>query len=260
MTQHFTQVGPMARFVDDLILTLPIIAGVDWRDPAIVAVPLGDPKAVDLKRLRVAFHTDNGIMTPTPEIIATVQEAARALSSAGAAVQEARPPGLDQTLEVAGTVFVGDGGAWVRRLLQKYGTTETHPLMKDNFTEKVPVADFTDAAERLDVARSTMLAFLEKYDAIVAPVTAVPAVPHGASQDEKIARAFTYTYLYNPSGWPGVVVRGGTSPEGLPIGMQVLARPWREDVALAVARHLETVLGGWRPPPMVGRLSAPTGG
>jgi len=45
-----------------------------------------------------------------------------------------------------------------------------------------------------------------------------------------------------------VAVRGGTSPEGLPIGIQVVARPWREDVALAVAQHLETVLGGWQRP------------
>jgi Asp-tRNA(Asn)/Glu-tRNA(Gln) amidotransferase A subunit family amidase len=50
------------------------------------------------------------------------------------------------------------------------------------------------------------------------------------------------------SGWPGAVVRGGTSPEGLPIGVQVVARPWREDVALAVVRHLEATLGGWQPP------------
>ena len=47
---------------------------------------------------------------------------------------------------------------------------------------------------------------------------------------------------------PGVVVRGGTSPEGLPIGIQVVVAPSREDVALAVAERLETTLGGWKPP------------
>jgi amidase len=45
------------------------------------------------------------------------------------------------------------------------------------------------------------------------------------------------------------VVRAGTSPEGLPLGVQVIARPWREDVALALARRIEATLGGWRPPP-----------
>jgi len=55
---------------------------------------------------------------------------------------------------------------------------------------------------------------------------------------------------YNVTGWPSVVVRGGTSPEGLPIGVQVVARPWREDVALAVAQHIESVSGGWQCPPL----------
>ena len=50
------------------------------------------------------------------------------------------------------------------------------------------------------------------------------------------------------TGWPGAVVRCGTSPEGLPIGLQIVARPWREDVALALVQQLETALGGWQPP------------
>jgi Asp-tRNA(Asn)/Glu-tRNA(Gln) amidotransferase A subunit family amidase len=58
----------------------------------------------------------------------------------------------------------------------------------------------------------------------------------------------SYTGAYNLTGWPGAVVRAGSSPEGLPLGVQIVAQPWREDVALAVARHLETTLGGWQCP------------
>ena len=58
----------------------------------------------------------------------------------------------------------------------------------------------------------------------------------------------SYTGAYNMTGWPGAVVRCGTSPEGLPIGLQVVARPWREDVAIALVQQLETALGGWQPP------------
>lgn len=61
--------------------------------------------------------------------------------------------------------------------------------------------------------------------------------------------AFSYTMAHNLTGWPGAVVRCGTSPEGLPIGVQIVARPWREDVALAVSEYLETVMGGWKRPP-----------
>ena len=74
-----TQNGPMARYVEDLALILPLIAGVDGIDPAIVPMPLAELQDVDLQRLRVAVHTDNGIKTPTPEIIAAVRTAAQAL-------------------------------------------------------------------------------------------------------------------------------------------------------------------------------------
>ncbi len=59
---------------------------------------------------------------------------------------------------------------------------------------------------------------------------------------------FTYTITYNLTGWPGAVVRAGTSPEGLPIGVQIVARPGREDVALAVSKWVETEFGGFEPP------------
>jgi amidase len=54
---------------------------------------------------------------------------------------------------------------------------------------------------------------------------------------------------HNLTGWPAAVVRCGTSPEGLPIGVQVAAAPWREHIALAVAGRLEDVFGGWQPAP-----------
>ena len=82
-----------------------------------------------------------------------------------------------------------------------------------------------------------------KYDVILCPACAHPARFHGETLGQ-----YCYTQTYNLTGWPAAVVRSGTSPEGLPIGVQVVARPWREDVALAVAQHIETALGGWRPP------------
>ena len=126
----FTQIGPMARRVEDLALLLPIIAGVDWRDAAIVPMPLGDPGGVDLAKLRVAMHTDNGLATPTPEIAATVRAAADALARAGATVEEARPAGIEQTFELFFGLFAADGGAGIRMLLEMYGTTEVSPAIQ----------------------------------------------------------------------------------------------------------------------------------
>jgi amidase len=53
---------------------------------------------------------------------------------------------------------------------------------------------------------------------------------------------------FNVTGWPAVVVRGGTAPDGMPIGVQVVAKPWREDQAIAVAAIIEKKLGGWQAP------------
>ena len=82
--------------------------------------------------------------------------------------------------------------------------------------------------------------------AIVCPVNATPARMHGPEMDD--LTGFTYTITYNLTGWPGAVVRAGTSPEGLPIGVQVVARPGREDVALALAKFVETEFGRYQRP------------
>ena len=113
----------------------------------------------------------------------------------------------------------------------------------------MPPAEFSALIERWDEYRSAMLGFMEGYDVVLCPAAAYTGVQHSGSDstDEKF-RALSYTGAYNLTGWPGAVVRGGASPTGLPIGVQAVARPWREDVALAVAQHLETALGGWQRP------------
>ena len=245
-----TQIGPMARFVEDLALALPIIAGPDWRDPAIMPVPLRDPAKVDVTTLRVAFHVDNGIKAPTDEIAETVRTAAEALQGAGVKVVEDRPEALETYQEIS--TLDGDGVAWLQRMLDRVGTAEPH-LWNRYWIEKaedsvVATDQYTAGLEREDQFRSEMLAFMENYDAILCPPAALPAIPHDTWRDEENKGAFSYTSVYNTTGWPGVVVRAGTSPEGLPIGVQVVGRPWREDVCLALAAVLEPALGGWQPP------------
>ena len=61
-------------------------------------------------------------------------------------------------------------------------------------------------------------------------------------------KAFTVTAAFNMTGWPAAVVRCDTSRDDMPVGVQVVAHAWREDVCLAVAKHLETALGGWQRP------------
>ena len=249
-----TQNGPMARYVEDLALILSIISGPDWDDPHIVPMPLGNPADVDISGLRVAFYTDNGLRVPTDEIVAAVRSAANALADAGCLVEEDLPRAIPDNPDINNQLSQGDGQAGARRLLAKYGTTETHEwmtrLLEKASENMVSVGEYTAALERVDAYRSAMLGFMQNYDVIVCPVSAFAALPHGESMTDENRSGINYTATYNITGWPSTVVRGGTSPDGLPIGVQVVARPWREDVSLAVAQYLEGALGGWQRPPM----------
>ena len=253
-SDSFTQVGPMARFVEDLALALPIISGPDGQDPFIVPVDLLEPDAVDIGSLRVAFFTDNGVVAADAATADVVRSAAMALGEAGVAVDEATPPAIGQAQEIITTLFTADGGAGIRDTMAAAGTTEAHPLIQRGLERQgdAPIGadEFARALVRLDRFRGEMLSFMETYDAIVCPTCAYPAMRHGTTFDEELFPAFLYTETFNATGWPAAVVRGGTSPEGLPIGVQVAARPWREDVALALARRVEEALGGWQPPPL----------
>ena len=247
-----TQNGPMARFVEDLVLLLPVISGPDWIDPAIVDMPLSDPLDVDLGKLRVAFYTyAEGYKPPDQDTKDTVGKVVEALHDVVESVTEAAPEPISRVPDMTGRTGDGDGRAGTRRLLDKAGTTEVSPFLAKHFdeAETISTADFTEALEELDLYRSDMLRFMSDYDVIVCPTTATAAPPHGATFEESNKNGF-YTGPYNLTGWPGTVVRCGTSSEGLPIGVQVIARPWREDVSLAVAGWLESVFGGWQKPPI----------
>ncbi len=255
-----TQIGPMARFVEDLALVLPLLCGPDWRDPSIVPMPLGNASSVRADAMRVAFYTDNGICPVTPDTQSAVQRAARALSDLGAVVSEDRPEVIAESDRLLVEIFRADGGAWIRRLLERAGTTQVYSFLEwvheGDSAEAPTPAEFSRRLEQWDAFRSRMLAFMEGFDAVLAPVNAAPAHEHGQMH----RAAFSYTMAYNQTGWPVVVVRAGQSREGLPIGVQVVARPWREDVALALAAHLERELGGWRPAEAWQETSAPPSG
>ena len=247
----YTQNGPMARFVEDLALILTIISGPDWIDPAIVDMPLGDPADVDISNLRVAFYTDPpGFKPPDEDTRNTVQSAVNSLTNIVASIEEDVPQPLSRVPDLNDRSSEGDGGAGTRRLLDEIGATEISPRLAKWLDEAglIPTAEFTKALEDLDQYRSDMIQFMRDYHVIISPTTATAAQPHGEySKEQGYA---IYTHPYNLTGWPATVVRCGTSSEGLPIGVQVTSRPWREDVSLAVAAFLESALGGWQKPPI----------
>ena len=94
-----------------------------------------------------------------------------------------------------------------------------------------------------------MLAFFADYDAILCPASFAIARPHGASHADSFDE-WGYMQIYNLLGWPGLSVRAGSSADGMPVGVQVVSAPWREDVALALGARIEALMGGFEPPPI----------
>ncbi|MEO8743768.1 MAG: amidase [Candidatus Dormiibacterota bacterium] len=219
LTDPRSQVGPMARFVSDLALVLPILVGPDGIDSGVVPVPL-PKRTARLGDLKVAWYTDDGMVKPAPAVATAVRSAVHALSEAGCEVTEARPPALHEAHQVT-LGYWGDKRMSHERLYRRW-----------------------------DAFRTAMLGFMAGFDVIVCPAAPDIAPPYRA----KIvaAQAFSYTIPYSLSGNPCVVVRAGTSTEGMPIGVQVVARNWHDDVALRAARRIEQALGGWRPASVVG--------
>src|SRR5690606_24268366 len=104
--------------------------------------------------------------------------------------------------------------------------------------------EFTFLLEEEDRIRKAQLSWFRDYDVIICPTHAYGAPLHDAPN----RRTASYRTIYNLNGWPAGVVRGGTCPEGMPMGVQVVGRPWRDDVVLAVMTAIEEFTGGWRPP------------
>ena len=245
------QLGPLARRVEDLILIMPLIAGPDFKDAAIVPMPWLDPAKVELPKLRVAFFATSGNTETTAETMEGVRCASRALQEAGCTVEEDYPKDLmTQMSEVCGKLTRADAWSGLQRLSDKWGTKAISPTIVERMKgEQVPITEYTELLEKQDEARSKLLRWVKKYDAVVSPasIRPAPAINFGTS-GPRGGGGGDYLGIHNSTGWPAGVVRASTSPEGLPIGVQVVAQPWREDVVLAVCRYLESRLGGWQKP------------
>ncbi|SEP68169.1 amidase [Solimonas aquatica] len=248
----FQVVGPLARWTEDLELILPIIAGPDYQDAAILPMPWSPSSKVDVKALKVAWYVGNGsAKPPTPATEAAVKKTVELFKSLGATVTEDCPKALiRESQELRNALSTADGRAWVKRMLRKYGTEEVSPVISLLDTPRADAAEFTRLAEAMDANRAKFLGWFKNYDLIICPVNGEPAQPWPDNPKALPPQPdnFGYTTTYNNTGWPGVVVRAGSSPEGLPIGVQLIAKPFREDLALAAAAFVEAGTGGYQKP------------
>src|ERR1700730_5014176 len=109
---------------------------------------------------------------------------------------------------------------------------------------------------RRDEIRLNVLQQMQEHPVLICPVASIPAFRHGErswnidGHDVKYLRAWSYCEWFNLLGFPAAVVPVGQSPEGLPIGVQVVGRPWEEETVLSVAALVEERCGGFRAPPL----------
>ena len=246
-------VGIMSRYVEDLIMTLPIIAGQDGIDPTVVPVPLKNPDDIILSGLRGAYFIDNGLPTPTKETVVFINNVIKDLRIAGVRIEENKPKNIEMAYEMWFDLYTSDSGEGIKKLLTKYQTKEIHPFLKNYLKEMKNIhnkttAEFYELLEEMDRWRREMLAYFGKYDFLICPAVAFPAMPHGFSSDPKYKRLSSYSMPFNITGWPSLVVRCGETLEGLPIGIQIVGHSWREDLILKIGKYIEKISGGWKYP------------
>jgi fatty acid amide hydrolase len=289
-----SQIGPLARHVEDVALCLTLMAGA--RDPQIEPpVPLGDFRKVDVAGLRVAVFSDDGLLTPAPGARRAVREAAEMLTKAGAKVTAWQPPSIATAWSIFFWCVAGDKGRTMRRLLRGQKTDPRLAILKLAGMPRLPLAllrgllriggqrrmahtlelfGYNGETEhywktlerqfdfRQEWRRSLDSAAGGPFDVMLCPAFGVPAVRHGTTQNLPLAGA--YSVLPVVLGYPAGIVpvsrvrpdEGTDRPQsrdiiertardselgsaGLPVAVQVIARPWQEHVALAVMQAIE---------------------
>ena len=258
-------VGPMARKVQDLKLLFEVMQGPDIGDPSAVSVPVRWPDRDELKKVPIGYFEDDGRTPVTADTRAAVRTAAEALTRAGFQVEPFRPDGLELARQLWWKFF-GIAGGMLLGPMTRGHEAELSPILKEfsSWVEAEPShtgESLLDAWIQRDAIRMQVFAQMRDYPVLLCPVAAIPAFKHGERRwqiDGKTVEyldAWSYTEWFNLLGTPAAVVPVGHSPEGLPIGVQISARPWEEELVLSVAAELETQCGVWRAPVLEQRFS-----
>jgi Asp-tRNA(Asn)/Glu-tRNA(Gln) amidotransferase A subunit family amidase len=253
-------VGPMARTIADVQLLFDVLSGHDQTDPASAPVPLRRHSSKELKTTPIGFFEDDGLCPVTMETRAAVHAAADALRRDGFDVRPFRPRALEAARKLWWTFFVRCGGAIVDGLI-KGRESEISPTLA-GFLEiahhEAPLDGGGLLADwcAMQVIQANLLDDMQQFPVLLCPVSSVPAFRHGErswqidGQEVLYLDAMRYTQWFNLLGAPAAVVPVALSSEGLPIGVQLVARPYHDELALAVAGVVDRAFGYRYPQPL----------
>ena len=252
-------IGPMARTIADVSLLFRTLSGQDPIDPASPPVALREPSLDELRTNTIGYFEDDGLAPVTPETRAAVQAAASVLRDAGFLVEPFRPSTLEALRQLWGKFFVQCGALFYAPTIAGR-EHQLSPIFNEflGFAEALPqltAVELLDAWAELDLLRAKTLAEMSKFPVLLCPVASIPAFRHGERQWIVEGRAVQYldavrhTQWFNALAAPAAVVPLGRSPEGLPIGVQIVARPFEDEIALGIAAIVDAAFG-YRPPPL----------
>jgi amidase len=262
--------GPIARSTTDLGLLLDVIAGPTPERRPVWRSSLSPSRHADLADFRVAAWLDDETCPVSNDVAVLLDRATRAVEEAGASVDRRARPGvpLADVWEVglplvsAATSPARTDEEYARQIAQADDESLPRPTRMRAQASTIRHRDWLELDDRRHEHRRRWAEFFRNHDVLLCPVAFTPAFAHlhegnlysRTLRVDGVERAYAdliawttfigYVYL------PSTVIPVGVTPDGLPVGIQIVA-PYLEDLtALRFAGHLEAILGGCTPPPM----------
>jgi amidase len=249
-------VGPMARTIADVRMLFEVMAGPDPGDARSAPVPIGKINDAHLRGLRVGLLESDALGLIDAETDGALQRAANDLAAQGFIVEPLRLQGLERAIELWWFFF----GPAIAHLFQRSAAGQEEKLSAI-FREYLQFAkaavtldDLLDACAERDVMRAAILQQMGDVPILLSPVCTTTAFRHGEGTWRPGAKqsyrdTMRFSQWLNLTGFPGVSVPVSVSAEGLPTGIQVIGRPFEEELVLAVAERIENGRGPWQVPP-----------
>ena len=248
-------VGPMARNAEDLKILFQVLAGFDDQDPFSVPMPVGSG---DIGGVTVGIWEQFYDVPVLPSVQTLVRKAGQDLASAGISVREFNPKGMEKAPNVWDFFFTRLSEPFLRKLYEGR-TEEPHWTLKEFWAETPREYTASQVVEKFgdrDRMRALLLQQMQETQLLISPVMSVPAFrPRERSWDigGKTIRLFDSTKCMTPFnllGFPAAVIPYGFAENGMPVGIQIVGRPWEEDRILSLAVLLEQIRGPFPPCPL----------